>query len=86
MEARPGFVPGVQLRHRATEENAHISTVIDDLQEVTEGLHCDLKAESQHEKELLKLSNHSLSWLVPRPLDDPWEAEGQGKRTRNGRV
>jgi hypothetical protein len=41
-----------------TSENAHVSTVIDDLQEVTEGLTSDVEGKNKHEKDLCKLAGH----------------------------
>jgi hypothetical protein len=60
-----GLVLGSYRVHNSTTgttaENAHISTVISDLQEVTEGLYCDFKAGSKHEKALYKLSKDCLN-------------------------
>jgi hypothetical protein len=44
----------------ATAENAQISTILEDLQEVTEGLHSDLKVGSEYAKQLSKLANNCL--------------------------
>jgi len=47
----------------ATTENAHISTVLNDLERVTDGLCTDVKGKTKHEKELCKLADkcHNLS-------------------------
>jgi hypothetical protein len=46
-----------------TPENAHISTIIDDLEKVTDGLPSDVSGKTKHEKELCKLADkcHDLS-------------------------
>jgi hypothetical protein len=44
----------------ATAENAQISTILEDLQEVTEGLHSDLKVGSKYAKQLSKLAKNCL--------------------------
>jgi hypothetical protein len=46
-----------------TFENAHISTVVDDLERVTDGLISDFEGKTKHEKELCKLADkcHDLS-------------------------
>jgi hypothetical protein len=44
-----------------TSENAHISTVIDDLQEITEGLNFDVEGKAKHEKALCKLADNCLN-------------------------
>jgi len=41
-----------------TLENAHISTIIEDLERVTEGLISDVEGRSSHEKELCKLADN----------------------------
>ncbi|KAH0545108.1 hypothetical protein FGG08_000720, partial [Glutinoglossum americanum] len=43
-----------------TAENAHISTVLKDLQETTEGLHSDLKTDNKYAKQLSKLAKNCL--------------------------
>ena len=43
-----------------TAENAHLSTILDDLQEVTEGLHSDHKFGGKHGKQLSKLARNCL--------------------------
>ncbi|KAI1881711.1 hypothetical protein JX265_000537 [Neoarthrinium moseri] len=40
-----------------TEENVHIATVIQDLENVTDAIEVDFKGSSKHEKELVKLAN-----------------------------
>lgn len=44
----------------ATTENAHLSTILNDLQEVTEGLHSDHKVVGKHGKQLSKLARNCL--------------------------
>jgi hypothetical protein len=46
-----------------TSENAHISTVIDDLQEITESLSSNVGGNAKHDKALCKLADncHDLS-------------------------
>ncbi|KAH6694283.1 hypothetical protein BKA61DRAFT_662945 [Leptodontidium sp. MPI-SDFR-AT-0119] len=44
----------------ATAENAQVSTILEDLQEVTEGLHSDLKVGGKHAKQLSKLAKNCL--------------------------
>ena len=41
-----------------TSENAHISTVIDDLQDITEALTADVEGKTKHEKGLCKLADN----------------------------
>jgi hypothetical protein len=46
-----------------TLENAHINTVVNDLERVTDGLISDIEGKTKHEKELCKLADkcHNLS-------------------------
>jgi hypothetical protein len=44
-----------------TTGNAHVSNVIDDLLEVTEGMETDIKGQNQHEKALIKLAKQCKS-------------------------
>jgi hypothetical protein len=46
-----------------TLENAHINTVVNDLERVTDGLISDVEGKTKHEKELCKLADkcHNLS-------------------------
>jgi hypothetical protein len=46
-----------------TLENAHINTVVNDLERVTDGLISDIEGKTKHEKELCKLADkcHDLS-------------------------
>jgi len=44
----------------AAAENAQISTILEDLQEVTEGLHSDLKVGSKYAEQLSKLAKNCL--------------------------
>jgi hypothetical protein len=46
-----------------THENAHISTVVDDLERATDGLISDVEGKTKNEKELCKLADkcHDLS-------------------------
>ena len=66
-----------------TAENAQISNVISDLQEVTEGLEADFKGSNKHEKALLKLAKqcHTVSDDLMKNLgklttkdDSKWES------------
>ena len=41
-----------------TSENAHISTVIDDLQDITEALTADVEGKTKHKKGLCKLADN----------------------------
>jgi hypothetical protein len=54
-----------------TAENAHISTVIDDLQEITEGLNANVEGKAKHEKALYKLADncHDLSQDLSKILE-----------------
>lgn len=44
-----------------TTGNAHISNVIDDLLEVTEGMETDIKGQNRHEEALIKLAEQCKS-------------------------
>ncbi|KAI9786501.1 MAG: hypothetical protein M1839_006961 [Geoglossum umbratile] len=43
-----------------TAENAYVSTVLEDLQEIAEGLHSDLKTDSKYAKQLSRLAKNCL--------------------------
>lgn len=62
-----GIVTGTYEVYKSTagttSENAHISTIVDDLERVTDGLISDAEGKTKHEKELCKLADkcHDLS-------------------------
>ena len=75
-----------------TAENAHISTVINDLESVTDGLIPDIRGKTKHEKELCKLAEkcHSLSQDLSKILkklqvtekNSKWPKSDMGKHEK----
>jgi hypothetical protein len=57
-----GVVTGTYEVYKSTTgttlENAHINTVIEDLEKVTDGLISDLEGKTKHEKELCNLADN----------------------------